>query len=221
MRAFKLLLAWLSLIGVSSAAGAGLDGAQKAKGGGDDTALALKLEVVERPDGDLRQAKLRLTATNTSKQDIILDTELLVGFQLKFETDIGSKDAFVSEDRDVTPEEVKRWSKPTREAARKRFAKVAPGQSRARDYDLSQPVRAVKEGHATLKDKRHVGFYYEADIRYRLPPRAKKLFIQVSYQGEVWMFAESEFEEWFGVSVAKSGLWQGQTVSNTVTVEKK
>src|SRR5262245_47442117 len=101
MRTFKLLLAWLTVIAVSSAAGLDLDQGPKAKGGGDNNVLALKLEVAKPAAEDLRQTKLRLTATNTSKQEIILDTELVVGFQLSFDTDIGSKDGFASEDRDV------------------------------------------------------------------------------------------------------------------------
>jgi hypothetical protein len=202
----------------------GPDGSQEGQAWSEDGALALRLEVVKPPVEELRQTRLKLTATNTGKKDLILDAELLVGFALRFRTDL-SDGVISSKDRDVTEEEVKKWEKPEPEAARKRFVKLAPGQSLARVIDLSQPIRTVQQGHATYasedgKASYHRGFFYEADVRHQVPPRAKKLAIEVTYERGVWPFARPQFADWFGMEFGQSGVWDGRASSNRVTVER-
>ena len=67
----------------------------------------------------------------------------------------------------------------------------------------------------------HIGFYYETEENLRVPPTAKKLIVRIVYDGRVWGTAHRQFEEWFGRSEEKCGMWQGRAESNPVTVEKQ
>jgi hypothetical protein len=84
----------------------------------------------------------------------------------------------------------------------------------------------VRQGHATFRSPDgqafyHRGFFYEADVRYQIPPRASKLVIHVSYERGVWPFAKPQFKDWFGMEFDKSGVWDGRARSNSVTVVRE
>lgn len=194
------------------------------KGWSEDDTLVLKLEVVRPPATKWAQTQLKLTVTNTNKKPIVLDKELSVGFGLLFETNLKDGNV-ISEDRDVTNKEEKQLDKPKPNEVQARFVKLAPGQTLTRIIDLSKPNRTQHSGHRTYGveggGRAHVGFYYEAEERYNVPPDVKRLVAEVYYDGSVWFTAVKEFEEWFGKSQQQIGQWRGRAKSNQLVIEKK
>ena len=174
-----------------------------------DNLLSLRLEANKPVTSSLQETRLKLIVTNTSIKDVIVDNELVAGFNLKVDTD-PSDGTNVSDYRTL--------EKPSPQEAGKRFRKLAPGDSLSRTYDLSQPVRSVAQGHCTYKNGGHVGFYYEAERKLDIQFDVTRLIVRVAYEGRVWMFSHRQFEAWFGVSEDASGMWQGRAESNTVTV---
>jgi len=199
------------------------DGAES-EGRREDDALRLALEVVERPKTNLSQTRLKLTVTNASTKSIVLDKELSAGFSLSFKTDLTDKqdpdDPIFSPEHDVEWKEIKRLPKPSQQDTMQRFMPLKPGRSLSRTYDLSQPVVHVRQGHATDKNRVHHGFYYEAEYRLQIPPRASKLFITAAYRGKIYWRAETAFKTWFGFSTRDLKMWSGSASSNTIAVEK-
>ena len=81
--------------------------------------------------------------------------------------------------------------------------------------------RDVVEGHASNMDSVHHGFYYEAMQTYQVPAEAKRLEVDAWYERGGWMMAATQFEEWYGQSAVKLGLWDGRARSNRLIIEKK
>lgn len=189
----------------------------------DPEALAVKLEVVKNPSPDWNTAQLKLTVTNTSKKEIVIDSELMVGFSLRFER--VPFDIIFDESKDVSLKEVKKLSKPSPEQVSRRFAKLLPGKSLSRVFDMSQPISNAHSGHMTYGTpgggRYHVGYYYEAQDTYHFPKEGGKLEISIWYDGGVLFSAVSEFQKWYGVSEEKAGLWQGRARSNVIVIERK
>ncbi len=186
----------------------------------EDGVLKMSLELIALPDNDLQKAQMKLTVTNTGTNGIVLDKTLAAGFSLRFKTDLSAEHTR-SDEKDVTPKEAKKLEKPTAEEVRARFVRLAPGQSLSCTFDLAKPNRDVVEGHASDMDHVHHGFYYEAMQTYQVPAGAKRLEVDAWYERGVWMMATAQFEEWYGQSAEKLGLWDGRARSNRLVVEKK
>jgi hypothetical protein len=106
----------------------------------EDETLRLDLTVVAVPEDKLQRTQLRLTATNTSTNSIVLDREMLAGFCLRFRTDL-TEEPFHSDERDVATRVVKSLEKPLPTAAEQRFVTLKPGDRIARAYGaLRAPV---------------------------------------------------------------------------------
>jgi len=183
----------------------------------EDGVLELRLEPVRFPQHDLQRLQLRLTATNTGTEAIVLDREMCAGFSLRFETDL-SEEPFHSDERDVSTEAAEALERPPADAARARFVALEPGESLSRTIDLARPVRAVVEGHLSDAEMVHYGFYGEAMMRVTVPEAASSLTATAWYERGVWMMAWPQFEEWHGASPDEVGLWQGRARSNSATV---
>jgi hypothetical protein len=56
---------------------------------------------------------------------------------------------------------------------------------------------------------------------YHVPAKTKKLLVDAWYERGVWMMPTAQFQEWYGVSADKLGLWSGRARSNTLVIEKK
>lgn len=185
----------------------------------EDDTLRLDLSVVAVPEGKLQRTQLRLTATNTSTNSIVLDKEMLAGFCLRFRTDL-TEEPLHSDARDVSTREVARLDKPLPTAAAHRFVALKPGDKIARTYDLSQPMKTVCEGHMSDQNSVHYGFYYEALTQFVVPERAEALMVDAWYERGVWMMSVPQFEEWHGKSPEEIGLWGGRARSETITVKR-
>jgi hypothetical protein len=181
-------------------------------------ALRMELIVLNGSNKDLNRVQLELKVTNISTNVLILDREVAAGFNLRFRTDLSERFVYSAE-RDVSSEETRRLPKPGTNAANTRFVALRPGESLSRSYDLSKPIRSVCQGHWSDREMVHHGFYYEADVLYRVPKRAKKLLIDVWYERGVWWTAADQFEQWHGRSAESIGLWGGRAGSNSVVVE--
>lgn len=130
--------------------------------------LKMALELVALPQNDYQKAQLKLTVTNTSTNDIVLDRTLAAGFSFRFQTDL-SEEFTRSDEKDVSTKENKKLDKPTPEEVGSRFVAVKPGQTLSKTYDLSEPVRRVVEGHASDINSVHHGFYYTSVQRTPTP----------------------------------------------------
>ena len=186
----------------------------------EDGILTMALELVALPDNDLQKAQMKLSVMNKGTNVIILDKALAAGFSLRFKTDL-SEEYTRSDEKDVKTKEVKILEKPTAEEVRARFVRLTPGQSLSRMFDLAKPIRKVVEGHATDMKMLHYGFYYEALQTYQIPAKAKRLELCAWYERGFWMMSGAQFEEWYGLSAEKIGLWTGRARSNTLVIQKK
>lgn len=186
----------------------------------EDGVLKMTLELVALPDNNLQKTQMKLTVTNMGTNGIVLDKTLAAGFSLRFKTDL-SAEYKRSDGKVVTANEVKKLEKPTVEDVRARFIRLAPGQTLSCMFDLAKPNRVVVEGHVSDMDGIHHGFYNEAMYTYQVPAEAKWLEVDAWYERGVWMMATVQFEEWFGQSAGKLGLWDGRARSNRLVVEKK
>lgn len=213
----KTKIAIILLSAALSAIGADKDKSDSWSEGG---ALKMTLELIALPANDLQKVQIRLTVTNTGTNDIVLDRTLAAGFSLRFKTDL-SEEFTRSDEKDVSTKENKKLDKPTPEAVFSRFVAVKPGHALSRSYDLSGPIQSVVEGHASDMESVHYGFYYEAMQTYQVPLKAKKLEVDAWYERGVWMMATVQFEEWYGQSAEKMGLWSGRARSNTLVIERK
>src|SRR5687767_9228881 len=66
-------------------------GREKGPAPEQDKTLRLKLEILKAPAANIQETKLKLTVTNMSKRDIVLDGELVLGVFLVIDTDLGDK----------------------------------------------------------------------------------------------------------------------------------
>ena len=194
-------------------------GSEDGKQWSEDDTLWLDLEALQPLPVDLQDIKLKLTVTNLASKSIVLDKECSAGFSLRFKTDL-SQELIFSDENDVSTKELQKLSKPAPDVARNRFVELQPKKTFSRVFDLSQAVRTVREGHGTYANGAHVGFYYEAEVQYLVPPKVNKLFIDAWYERGV-MMAWPQFKDWFGVGIDELGVWSGRARSNTVVVERK
>jgi len=193
---------------------------KETKASSEDNALDMKLELVALPDNDLQKAQFKLTVTNASRAPLVLDKELITSFGPGFKTDL-SEEIFHDDKKDVSLQEAEKLDKPKPDAAAERFLPLKPGEALSRMYDMAKPMKVVEEGHGTDKNHAHHGFYYEAMMRYHVPPAAKKLLVTVYYERGVWMMATAQFEQWHGKSAEALGVWNGRACSNSLLIEKK
>ena len=134
MRHLLTVLALLTIPGCASSTVPGAGGRSE----GDF--LSLRLEADSPVIRDLQQTRLKVTVKNTGDEIIILDNELVAGFDLKIETDLSDGSLF-SQDRDVLVESVRTLNKPSPKERAKRFVRLAPGETLSCHYDLSRPIR--------------------------------------------------------------------------------
>jgi hypothetical protein len=190
--------------------------------------LQLELSVLNTTNKDLGRIQLQLKVTNTGTNALILDKELVAGFAFEFRSELreGSfyDQNFYAQEREVTFKELSKLPKPATNSIKDRFVSLAPGKSLSQTYDLSKPMRAEVDGHATTNStdgvKRHDGSYYEALMRCRVPRPVKKILIDVSYD-QNWQQAAQQFAQWYGRRAEDIGLWAGRAHSNTIVMERE
>ncbi|MBM4038620.1 MAG: M56 family metallopeptidase [Planctomycetes bacterium] len=206
--------------GPAPGADAAKDGAALAPqpGWSEWDALRLDLEVLAVPGGDLQRTQLKLTATNTRPNDLVLDRELVAGFDLSFLTGLEDP-VFYREGRNVSCEVVEKLPKPRPEEAATRFVSLKPGQSLSRVLDLSKPIQCVEQGHASDYEHRHAGHYSESMIRFTVPSAAKELRVEVWYKRGLRLMAATQFAEWHGRGFGDLSLWVGRARSNAVVIQ--
>jgi hypothetical protein len=155
---------------------------------------------------------------NASAKEIVLDKILVAGFSLRLKAEILEKDGTLGE-MEAIAGETKALEKPGPEAAGTRFVSVKPGDSLSRNYDLAGPIRYVVQGHETDRNHIHHGFYGEVTGKFSVPSGARKLIVEAWYERGFWRMAHDQFEEWFGRSGAKIGLWTGRARSNRLVLK--
>ncbi len=178
----------------------------------DSPALALRLS----PSGEPRRDRvvLKATVTNVSSRPLAWDREFGVHMGWELRDEKGSA---------IEKVESSTLQKPSPSESFNRFVILKPGQSIAKEFELTGRVQFSLEGHGTFAGtgdghtgKYHVGSFAERISKFRIPETCKQVNVRVRYQPHD--LARGAFIEWFGEASRELPFWDGRVESDQLTL---
>src|SRR5262249_32925930 len=153
----------------------------------------------QRPD----RVVLKLEVTNEGDAPAMWDREFSTFIKWRVKTADGTP---------LTPVRASDLARPTAAEVKARFAALQPGQSLAKEIDLTKAVRPFVSGHSS----EHAPTGYEEVVRFETPRSATGLRVEAEYA--LGFDDRGGFFVWFQRRVEDVGLWQGKSQPAHATV---
>ncbi|WP_430450864.1 hypothetical protein [Rhodopirellula europaea] len=189
--------------------------------------LRLTLSVLKHPADRFDSAVVSLTAKNISDQPLQLDSELIIGFNVHFRTDLEPTDdqiRVLPDPRCVDYRNEQDRAKPTKAEAASRFTVLKPGEAINRRIDLGKPLLGGGGGRVYMATESgemfHRETFGEGSSELVFPAEASELTLRVYYERGVGTTPDSLLEEYFGLPVEQLKVpWNGRAISTPLVLK--
>ncbi|ELP33223.1 hypothetical protein RBSWK_03069 [Rhodopirellula baltica SWK14] len=198
-----------------------------AKPWSEENRLRLTLSVIKHPTDRFDSAVVSLTAKNISDQPLQLDSELIIGFNVHFRTDLEPTDdqiRVLPDPRCVDYRNEQDRAKPTKAEAASRFTILKPGEAINRRIDLGEPLLGGGAGRAYMTTESGEMFdietFSEGSSELVFPAEASELTLRVYYERGVGWTPDSLLEEYFGLPIEQLKVpWKGRAISASLVLK--